>query len=64
MEARLTGYRERRAWTVWHIAALGKSETLPELSDLTGVRGRDGMSDEQIAHNARRWIEHLAPLEA
>lgn len=64
MEARLKGYRERRAWSAWHTAAIMRSNEMPEMSDLTGIRGREGMSDDQIAHNARRWIEHLALLEA
>lgn len=58
--AAIGGYRRRRGWLAWHIAALGRTDDFPELEALTGpAQIPHGQDDEkaldQMMHNVRIW---------
>lgn len=54
----MRGYHRRRGWLAWHVAALGRVESLPDLADLTGeVRPEPDEAEqaEEMLRITRGW---------
>lgn len=56
----INGYHRRRGWAAWHIALLGRIETLPELHELTGTAPPPEETEEEhaarIYRNSMAWV--------
>lgn len=58
--AAIKGYHRRRGWMAWHVAALPRTETFPELHELTGTTPPEEEETEEeradrIQRNLMAW---------